>query len=365
MSKSFTSIAYCARSESRFFHLALARLIKAKFHSEVHLYCGSPQEVEFYESQNSDGVFTSVTDSEFIRNKPIPEDMADAAIFERARSYEEKYHRTYNFLTVNNRHLGRGYMLGGFYHPRSRQSEIPYNQMVYMYNQAFEFWENEFEMKNITLCLNGSPIPSRVSAEFGVPFRIMTRSRLENLHYWAWNEFYESPEIRKAFDSLSSIPEIDLDQPYHGHRVARSRYMKSFSARMAVHNIAMTTARHVYWNMRGYAKAKGYYYTEQVKHAFRKWSDYRKVSKIATTKLTDLEGKPFVFFPLHIEPEMALQGLSPEYFFQQAAIASISRDLPVGITLAVKEAYGAIGRRPDNSHIWAFHLWRRSRKRIR
>ncbi|MGB0630046.1 MAG: hypothetical protein ACPGRZ_05070, partial [Alphaproteobacteria bacterium] len=44
----------------------------------------------------------------------------------------------------------------------------------------------------------------------------------------------------------------------------------------------------------------------------------------------------------------ALHGLSPEYFYQQALIAAVSRDLPAGVMLAVKETSGGIGRRPDH-----------------
>ena len=66
------------------------------------------------------------------------------------------------------------------------------------------------------------------------------------------------------------------------------------------------------------------------------------------TRLAALEGRKFVFYPLHTEPETALQRSSPEYFFQLGAIASLARDLPADHVLAVKETYENHGRRPDN-----------------
>jgi len=43
-----------------------------------------------------------------------------------------------------------------------------------------------------------------------------------------------------------------------------------------------------------------------------------------------------------------LQGLSPEYFYQLSLISAVSRDLPAGIMLAVKEQFHSPPLRPDN-----------------
>ena len=93
-------------------------------------------------------------------------------------------------------------------------------------------------------------------------------------------------------------------------------------------------------------KAKGYYLGENLRYFARMYRDWRRLGRLATTRLADLDKTPFVFYPLHLEPEMALQGLSPEYFYQLSLIAAVSRDLPAGVLLAVKEAFGAVGRRP-------------------
>jgi len=108
----------------------------------------------------------------------------------------------------------------------------------------------------------------------------------------------------------------------------------------------MTLLRYAYWRVRGYEKAKGYYLKSTLYYHYNMWAQYRTQRKIAAIKLSELAGKKFVYFPLHIEPEMALHGISPEYFYQHAAIAALARDLPAGVLLAVKEAYGSIGRRP-------------------
>ena len=93
-------------------------------------------------------------------------------------------------------------------------------------------------------------------------------------------------------------------------------------------------------------KARGYYTGEELRYFIRRWRDRRALTGTRLAKLSDMKGTRFVFYPLHTEPETALLQLSPEYFYQLSAIAALSRDLPAGVMLAVKETYEAIGRRP-------------------
>lgn len=344
-----TGIAFVARSETRFFLLALARALKERHSSRLHLYCNSQQEVEFYECQNREGLFASVTDAGTLMKRCGDTGLDEGAVIARARAFEEQIGCTYNHLAVCNRHLGRGYALGGFYHPRSNQSEkTSYTQFLHAYNETLAFWEREFREKRITLVLNGGKEAAVMARAHGLPFRAMAGSRFKDYHYWAWNEFRETPLIEEAFGGDAELPPAQLDAPYDSHSANRKRSMKSFGLGTLLERLAMTTARHTYWHLRGYEAAKNYLLRDMLRLSWRRWADYRRLRRLTRTKLYDLEGRSFVFFPLHVEPEAALQIISPEYFCQLSAIAALSRDLPAGTMLAVKEHFGAIGRRPDN-----------------
>lgn len=348
MNDPFANIALVARSESRFFLLALARSLKTRFDSNIHLYCGGQQELLFYEKQNRDGLFASINNGSVILARVYDKDLDEAAVIEKARNFEKKIGKTINTLAVPDRHMGRGYALGGFHHPRSRYSEtVDYVHMVHAFNETLDFWDREFTEKSITLILNGGREAANIARAHGIPYRTMVGSRYRNLHYWSHNEFYENPEFEEAFHEIRESA-LTMDAPYHAHQAVRTGYYKKFRFSSLLKNLALTTARHAWWNLRRYEKAKGYYYLENMKYFYRYWRDYKKLCRLATATLDDLAGKKFVFFPLHIEPETALHGLSPEYFYQLALIAAVSRDLPAGTFLAVKEAYGAVGRRPDN-----------------
>lgn len=350
MNKNFAElsrIAFSARSQTRFFDLALLRSIKNRFGSEIHLYCYGPQEVIFYR-KHGDGLFASITDANVLAKSCTETSLDEEQVFERARLIEDKIGITINRMIVPHRHFGRGYCLGGYYHPRSRQSEnTTYVQVVHAFCETLSFWEREFSEKRITVCLNAGNEAARIARILDIPYRVMIGSRVGNLHCWAWNELYENPEFERRWNEISDVGDVDLITPYFGHVKSRKIFQSRFGLKATLKQMFLVLARFAYWKLRRYEKGKNYYVADSVRHQFRIWRQYRRYQKIATTKLSDLKGKRFVFFPLHVEPETALHGISPEYFYQHSMIAAVSRDLPAGIYLAVKEAYGSIGRRPN------------------
>lgn len=68
-----------------------------------------------------------------------------------------------------------------------------------------------------------------------------------------------------------------------------------------------------------------------LKTKYRKSYIDRNLSRIIPSK------RPFVFFPLHVEPEMSLNIAAPFYSNQLEVIKNIARSLPAGYELVVKE----------------------------
>jgi hypothetical protein len=349
-------IALFGRADIRFFMLDVARDLKRRNGSVIHLYCSGPQAVQFYRDLDKEGLFASINDGTTLLESVFAEGLREDEVFARAAAMERRLGYGYNRLAVSNRHMGRGFLLGGFYHPRSRYSEeTDYVQMVHGYNEELHYWDREFAEKKITCAINVPPNAAAIARVRGIPYRGLCSSRFKNYFYWAHNEYYESPELEAAYRAGAGSDQGGIETPYYVHQVNRDRFKKATGLPVTLKKVGMTIARYAYWKLRGYRKAQGYYLWDRVRHDWRVRADYRKLNR-SVRPLSDLDGKPFVFYPLHIEPEYSVQGLSPEYFFQQTLITTVARDLPVGVRLAVKEAFGSIGRRPDNfyEHIASF-----------
>src|SRR5690606_3825451 len=60
----------------------------------------------------------------------------------------------------------------------------------------------------------------------------------------------------------------------------------------------------------------------------------------------ELPTRPFVYFPLHVDPEASTMVLAPDHTDQLAVIESLAKRLPFGMSLVVKERVRMLGRRP-------------------
>lgn len=345
------SIAFLARSELRFFMVDVCRELKRRAGATIYNYCSGPQEVAFYREQDTEGLFEDIIDADILlpasRRTALP--MSEDEIVARAADYEKRTRTTINMIAVANRHLGRGYALGGYHHPRSRSAdETDYLHLLFAYGETLQFWEKELKQKQINLVLNGNKETALICRLLGIPFRSSGTSRYRNYQNWSWNEYLENPEIRMAYDTGEAEGDGILEKPYLSHTAHRDLYLKQMGLPYLVKNLALTVARHAWWKLRGYKKGKNYYLTSELAYFIRTFMQWRDLRRRARTRLSDLKGQRFVYYPLHIEPETALQGISPEYFYQLSLIAAVSRDLPAGVLLAVKEFYSATGRRPSD-----------------
>ncbi len=336
-----------AHSQYRHLLLQMAQLLRQDHGAEIHLYCSTTQELNFWQKENSDGLFESINvDNNLYGEVEKTTEGRESVIIDRAKEIEEWLGVTINEIAVCDRHLGRGYALGGFNHPRSRYSErTSYLQMVAAFCAQIDFWIREFEQKKPTLVMAHGKVPCLVSRRYGIPLRVLAGSRFKNLHYWAENEFFESSGIEEEYIKAKGESTLEIEAPYRAHMTLRDKFIKDQGIFRLLFQSAKLVLQRSYWRIRNYEKSKGYFVTSELSFLWRRRRDLRYLSSISIP-LSDLEGDRFVYYPLHTEPEVALQVLSPEYFYQLSSIAAISRDLPAGVKLAVKETFAAAGRRP-------------------
>lgn len=352
MLKQGATVFMQAHSQYRGLLVGIAKRLRNDLNAHVRLYCATAQEATHYKKIDPAGdIFESIMPANALY-RICAELVTDVgSVIGEAKANETWLGATINTIALSDRHLGRGYALGGFGHPRSRISEsTSYPQMLNGINATISFWRDEFRRYRPDLMINGTKIVALVAHAEGVPFRALAGSRYRNYHYWATDEFYSNPAVERAFVRATAETTADLTAPYDGHMQMRQYFAAQDTLIGTLKAMALTAARFVYWRARGYEKGSGYFAGEQVAFIMRRYLDKRALLKMQTVSLENLKGKSFVYYPLHTEPETALQTLSPEYFYQLSGIAALSRDLPAGTILAVKETVAALGRRPAQFH---------------
>ncbi len=329
----------------------MLRRLKGDYGAEIHLYTATAQEADYYRRLDSQRLFASISVANTLYDaceKPVTDPVA---VIENARALEVELGYTMNELALTDRHLGRGYSLGGFRHPRSRTSEeTSYLQMLAGFSAQVEFWQREIDDKKPWLILQAGKSLSILARKHSIAMRTLAGSRYKNYYYWATDEFFSNPSLQPAYEKAEPDLSLTLEAPYASHLRFREKFRSDASLGKTLKSSVRLLAMYAYWNLRGYEKAKGYYLSENLGFTWRKSRDIRRLAGAGMPSLSDLKSMPYVFFPLATEPEVALQVLSPEYFFQLETIALVSRDLPAGTLLAVKEHYAATGRRPIDFH---------------
>ncbi|NQV40660.1 MAG: hypothetical protein HQ505_09080 [Nitrosopumilus sp.] len=252
-------------------------------------------------------------------------------------------------MALSDRQLGFPFVAGAPRHPRAPFAEKASNtQLLHALSEAAAFWESEIKTKGLTLLLDGSKIMACMARAQGVPYRRLCISRYESYFYWATDEYLTHPGLREAFDSLSEWPDVDIAAVYD---VALEKYMfvsRDMAWRSLAKQVVMNSLRHFYYRARGMERGRSMSWRNRAFYPVMVRLAYNRFSKLAMTTLKDLDGKAFVYYPLHKEPETALMQSSPEHLNQHATIISLARDLPAGVLLAIKENPSAVGRRPKN-----------------
>lgn len=349
MSGSFPSdVGLNAIPELRHVLADLALRLKERTGARVHLFCRTEQERGYYLKTYDDGRFASVTISELLMNVPADETLSAPDVLAEAKRWEDRLGTTLSGLTISNRQFGRGYMIGGYYHPRSPITETRGTiATLHAFVTQLAFWEREITVRSIGLMIGGQPELTCICRSLGVAYRALKHARYRNYHYWSPDEFGSYPEIVTAYAATPADGEaVQLTQTYLTEIALRARFDADVRLLPVLKSIAMTYAQKVYWHLRGYEKARTTYVNERALYHWRRWRDTQRVTGQRVATLAAVKDTSYIFFPLQTEPEATLLQNSPEYFFQLEAIFALARALPAGVKLVVKEALYAVGRRP-------------------
>lgn len=350
MGSPFDTIAIVSQANWRYFAPELVKVLKARHGSKVHMYCTSELHAEYYRGIDSEHVFDSIQAFSGETPAALPVVHDKAAVLAKARANELRYGRTIMSLTVTNKHFARGYALGGFHHPRSMLSEeSSYEQVLQIMNDQIDFWEHQIRDKGIGLFLNlRSDVGYTVANGNGVPVRNIYESRFKSYLNWAVDHQLTNPQVRACYDAISPESVKDLatiEGPPKGHAVARDMVLARFTTRGLLRDVLKTFKEQAYNRYKGNSVGR-YYLTSHLSMLVRRWRDGRWLLNGTFPWLRDLGDQPFVFFPLHSEPEASLQGQAPDFLSQIWAVVSLARNLPAHVRLVVKEHLGAVGRRP-------------------
>ncbi len=286
----------------------------------------------------------------------------------------EKYEKIFgadmlNRIVIASRQIGYGWVTGAKMArtpimKMSKDTELIRRYVVGLFKFYFRMFQEQ--KPDLVFCYVVAEAPayclSKVSEYFGVPFRRLCPTSIGIKHILddtpeaifgpvsrTYKMALEDPELLASFlpqarEHLRSFRETPRRPANHKNLTRDGRVTHSLLAipgqlsRILLAALKMIRPHRVWneptdWNRR----------TWQLRVNL---NALRLLLKDPFLTLDEIPDKPFAYFPLHIDPEESTLVSAPYQTNQLAIVEALSKSLPFGMNLVVKEHPGMVGQRP-------------------
>ena len=265
---------------------------------------------------------------------------------------EKKYGEMFSMILSTDRLLGKGYFFNADKHPDARKSWWSHEKKIGELLKAFLFWEYIVDEYRPVLILGKSidKVLGLIARHNSTNYISLDNARYGYRKMWVENEYYQNNESIKRvkenvvkytnMNTFSSITYVQEQSAKYFHGLISYNYyiaLKTAILRFPSELIRLFTGY--------FKKNQGYRFLGWYPSMFRKPYIYNYFKKFGR-KPEDLQGYSLVYFPLHMEPETSLSIYSPEFTNSMELITWVSKSLPAGTLIVVKEQPHSYGIRP-------------------
>tara|TARA_Y100000588_G_scaffold395054_1_gene519474 strand:+ start:1503 stop:2951 length:1449 start_codon:yes stop_codon:yes gene_type:complete len=322
-------VVYIAHEQVGFF-ISLAKLLAKNY------------EVAFVAESKivADVVYKHVPQAEIIIND-VSKDLEYSDVLDRALDLEKKYKVRLSQMMSEERGIGRGYLFNVDRYPSVAKAWWPQDRKLSTIVTRFEKAEQIFDFfrPNCIICWRNNPVLFKVASHRGLTSLSLAPIKLGERFIWAEDTFLTSPwldssirkNLQKGIDDLQSVESYDLEAGTK-LRMEKTRFTWIQAMSDAFHQIAIE----FYRVLRGTRKKDHYKFMGWVPVILRRPVAYSHFCKFGVNP-SELIGKRICFIPLHLEPEITLLSVSPEFNNSLEMISWISKAAPADVTLVVKE----------------------------
>ncbi len=340
--------------------------VQKRFNAQIYFFVPSPEDKKFYSEKLKipDLVIEQVAD--FYSASLAEAGRPNSAKICSSVSDFEKDHRisVMREMILADRHYGKNLIWGGSGYPASKlHAKACADDGIYACFLSINFWEKRVAKDVPDLVLGyatgggiyAKPL-SLICRKRKIDVRMLFPFRFGHTHFWCKNEYGEFEELSKSFntnlqgtsDEIVSLCEKELTpnflstDPAHVREVLDSRKL-----RILVLRLLRVSLQQVYWNLRGYRKAKfGPGIIAKSLNVFRPYLLLRTLDKKSLKTVPEKEGFQFVFFPLQQQPESSTSTQAKFSTDQLSIVRELALSLPVGAKMLVKEHIWALNCRP-------------------
>lgn len=269
----------------------------------------------------------------------------NSEIMQEALKIEKKYNISLSMILSEDRALGQGYLHNVEKIPDIIRSSWAHERKLKEIIQIIKIKEKIIKKCDFIIQLSQDKIVAMIGKKIGAKIFSPQIIKFGDRVFWSDNDFSTSSRfIQRLINNLeSNINDqgVSYKIEAHGDQINRDQKYKYIASLGQASRIFINDTKNF---IRGIQKKNSYHYLGWVPSVFRKVPNFRYVKSISKN-IEQLSDYKVVFFPLHLEPEVALLNLSPELNNSMEIISWLSKSLPADVILVVKEQAQTFGVR--------------------
>jgi hypothetical protein len=281
-------------------------------------------------------------------------------VVNQALDIEREYDITMTLLMSNTRDLGKGYVFNADRHPDMVSSWWSHEHKVAEIVARVRLWEQILDRHKPVLVLNemNSLLVSCLAGKRGIRDLGLGFMKLGNRYFWTENCHYQNHAYYRRISELVASADIgERDFPAVEYQEVQATkyldskvdngFLRAFKdaglrvVRETKHRIRRGVLRSV---GRPLPKVPGYRYLGWLPVELRR-PFMSRYMLIHGRRPEQLEGYKLVYVPMHLEPEIALMAVSPEFNNTMELVTLLSKSLPADYMIVLKENINALGVR--------------------
>ncbi len=322
-------VAIIINSQKKGFLVSLGIILEKEYNIRVRFIARDPGVMKFIENLLPDRTGDIIlSEVEF--------QVGDDIIHE-ALGIEKKYDCKLSMLMSEDRALGQGYLFNVEKVPNIIRASWPNKDKLRELITNIEKLNMALSNCDFVISSSSSITASIVCNEKDIHLYSLVPIKFGSRELWSDNNYLTSSNyIQRVKDNLSN--KIKTSQPDYAidNEGVRLNKMVEYTYKRT-----LKTALQVVWNdskkwIRGLQVKDSYHFLGWLPSIFRGLLNYRYVKSISI-RPDQVSNYKLVFFPLHLEPEISLLSVSPEFNNSMEVITYISKSLPSDAILVLKE----------------------------
>jgi hypothetical protein len=317
-------------TEQKEFFVSLAKLIAKEY--EISILAVDDDVARFAREHLPD---TDIAIRDLGGNKEAKQDLVEHAL-----SIEKKYSIRLAMLLSQDRALGRGYLFNVDKYPMIEKAKWPHERKLSTVVSRIENYESLIDRfkPDCIISWRNNPIQMVVSAYHNILSLELAPVKLGERFIWSENCYLTSSKFLSLIKEYSrELPgKSSTSQGGYQDVFSRARVTQTYGVAQAITEAIYQVAIEFYRLVRGSRKSYSYTFLGWVPVILRRPVIYRRLQRRGV-KPVDLESRKVCFFPLHLEPELTLLSISPEFSNSVELITWVSKSLPADFILVLKE----------------------------